>query len=105
LGKAAGSSQAEDLEGVETMDFDVPQADIEMGQESQRGMKSFDEVMIEANSALTKEIEEMKKVEQKFEENIQRLSQMLGLPLGAKEGGAQPKMVIAEKHSTRVMDK
>jgi hypothetical protein len=46
------------------MDFDIPQAEIEMGQETQNEMKkNFDEEMIEVDSALEKEKEEMKKVD------------------------------------------
>jgi hypothetical protein len=62
--KAARSSQSDELEEVEIMDFDIPQAETEMGQETQNEMKkNFDEEMIEVDSALEKEKEEMKKVD------------------------------------------
>jgi hypothetical protein len=62
--KAARSSQFDELEEVEIMDFDIPQAETEMGQETQNEMKkNFDEEMIEVDSALEKEKEEMKKVD------------------------------------------
>jgi hypothetical protein len=62
--KVARSSQSDELEEVEIMDFDIPQAETEMGQETQNEMKkNFDEEMIEVDSALEKEKEEMKKVD------------------------------------------
>jgi hypothetical protein len=62
--KAARSSQFDELEEVEIMDFDIPQAETEMGQETQNEMKkNFDEEMIEVDSALEKEKKEMKKVD------------------------------------------
>jgi hypothetical protein len=40
---------------------------------------SFDEEMIGADTALEKEKEEMKKIDQKFEEKTQKLAQMIGI--------------------------
>jgi predicted acylesterase/phospholipase RssA len=75
LGKASINSQNDDLEDVEAMDFDLSQSGIEVGQENQgEKKKSFDEEMIDDDSTLEKEKEEMKKIDKNLEEKTQKLA-------------------------------
>jgi hypothetical protein len=50
------------------MDLEQSQSRVGVGQESQGGKKSFDEEMIDADAALEREKEEMKKIGENFDE-------------------------------------
>jgi benzoyl-CoA reductase/2-hydroxyglutaryl-CoA dehydratase subunit BcrC/BadD/HgdB len=70
--------------------------------------KSFDEEMIDADVALEKEKDKMKRLDENFEEKTQRLAQMarmqqstLSLP-GMEKG---TKFVMVDKQSSRLTDK
>jgi hypothetical protein len=111
LGKASINSQNDDLEDVEAMDFDLSQSGVEVGQENQgEKKKSFDEEMIDDDSTLEKEKEEMKKIDKNLEEKTQKLAQMIGIQQGGHKI-SQPgmerwsKFLMVEKHSFRVTDK
>jgi hypothetical protein len=79
------------------------------GQECQENKKkSFDEEMIAADVALERENEEMKRLDEMFEEKTQKLAQMAGrqqsaLSLPGMEKGS--KFVMVDKQSSRLTDK
>jgi hypothetical protein len=79
------------------------------GQECQENKKkSFDEEMIAADVALERENEEMKRLDEMFEEKTQKLVQMAGrqqsaLSLPGMEKGS--KFVMVDKQSSRLTDK
>jgi hypothetical protein len=72
--------------------------------------KPFDEEMINADAALEREKEEMKKIDEKIDEKTQKLAEVIGiqqsghkLSLSGVEKGS--KFVMVKKQSSRVTDK
>jgi hypothetical protein len=62
------------------MDYQQSLAGASGGPECQGSKKkTFDEEMLDAETALGKEKEEMKKLDQKFEERTYKLAQMIGI--------------------------
>jgi hypothetical protein len=64
--------------------------------------------MIDDDSALEKEKEEMKKIDKKFEEKTQKLAQVIGIQLGGQEipqsGMERGSKLVIDKE-TRIIDK
>jgi hypothetical protein len=75
MGKASGKPQNDD---IKAMDFEQSQSGAGVDQECQGGKKkTFDEEMIDADVVLEREMEEMKKIDEKFDEKTQKLAQMM----------------------------
>jgi hypothetical protein len=97
LGRASGKPQNDD---IEAMDFEGFQFGAEVGQESQKSKKKFfDEEMVDDDVALEREKEEMKKIDERFDEKTQRLTQMIGI----QQSGYKLSMPGEEKSNKFVM--
>jgi hypothetical protein len=83
IGKATGSSQGDDLEDMDGIEFDMSQTAMEENHDAQGDKNgSLDEEMIDDESILEKEKEEMKMIDQKFEEKTKKLAQMISIQQG-----------------------
>jgi hypothetical protein len=111
MGKTVGDSQCEDFESMEGVDCEVSHTAGGGGHEGLAGKKDIiDEDMIDVESAMEREEEEMRMLDQKFEEKIERLAQMIGLHKGEASGSQAEaergsKFIMVEKQSSRVANR